>query len=278
MKGSDLTATEVEQYKIHYSGQANEIQKAHESPDLYVVWELRDRLSIQKLEPLAPPTSFGSMYGRIGGVEGEMYGIELLVSAVDAIAVHEAAQFVHQRLLTQDPGRMPVVPVTIPRNSAHRRTFQQATGHPSAKQAAEATHGPESASKHSWEILHLGGYAQVGPRANTMQDNLVVATRHANTEMMFFDSLITGNPTIMVETTALVYANTHVAYEIRMKFSTGGVVFFERTVPAIRPPISSEEAARLRERARTEISGVLDAIAALITLKEGREDRTGVDS
>ena len=67
-----------------------------------------------------------------------------------------------------------------------------------------------------WEITHLKGYAQVGPAADVRDENLVAATTYANTEMMFFDRLVTGDRDIIVRTSAEVFGGTRVAKTITM--------------------------------------------------------------
>jgi hypothetical protein len=266
-----LTEAEVVALVREHPTRAQEILEAYASSDEYSYVSTRRGLTLNKQRPLQPRNGGGGMYGRISGQNSATPGWDHLVAAAEIAATEGDIEKKKGGVETYGQKPVPVKNVSKKRVAQHKKKWKADTGDESARAHVLRTVGDELANSFDWDITHLAGWAQAGPSADTMNHNLVAASDHANTEMMFFDDLITGNREVIVKTSAEVYAGTLVAKSIHMEFvhvDAPDRPFFTHDVSGLRPKISPDEAAELRARAHYEITATLDSLAALVSMPQ----------
>lgn len=262
---------ELQRLRADHPTRRADIDTAMSSPDRFSYRESRSGLALNKVK-VAKAKRTGAMFGRVGGHADADEALQQLAHVASLANVHDSLAASGMDTIGQYG--MPVQQVAKKRQGKHRATFQRETGSSSAGEYAAQIHADLSGL--DWEITHLKGYAQVGPAADVRDENLVAATTHANTEMMFFDRLVTGNRDIIVRTSAEVFGGTRVAKTIAMSFAHRAAPdrpIFTRTVYALRPRITKEEAQQLEQEAKVGITMTLEAALALLDLgRSGTDD------
>jgi len=274
----ELTEDEVEELVKKHPNRAQEILDAHASSDEYFYASLRGRLALSKQSPLQPRSGSGGMFGRIGGKNSATPGWDHLLAAGETATIEWDIETKTGGVETYGQKSVPVKSVSQKRVAKHQRKWKVETGgDKSARAHVLRTVGEELANSFDWDITHLAGWAQAGPSADTMDHNLVAASNHANTEMMFFDGLITGNREVIIKTRAEVYTDTRVAKSIHMEFAHAAAPdqpFFTRDVSGLRPAISPDEAKELRKTAQYQITATLDTVDTLMNMPQAQNSQS----
>lgn len=174
---------------------------------------------------------------------------------------------------TMGPGPMRVKQNIPRRDAEYKRVFKRATGLGSAKDydIAEKTNAgvdmdlvPDEIRP---EISHLNGLGQVGREANRT-DNLPSASRGANSQMIPFDNAASGNPQLMMDTTAETFGDTRITASITQRVRSAefpGMVLARQDVHGQRPPYAPEEWDE--DKNRYGALGDIEAVNAMVGLE-----------
>jgi hypothetical protein len=138
------------------------------------------------------------------------------------------------------------------RNNQHAHTFKKGTNQPSAKRHAEEA-GLDIPAR--MEILHAQGYGQIGRKGDTELNNLAAGSHGANTQMIPYDNVMTGNKNVTVTSRHNVFKDTYVADTITQSFTHpnyqgGNFPFFEQHIAGDRSDVTRDEYKEHKERAK----------------------------